>query len=116
MTVMMTSGKLSSRLPNSIQVLNSVCSAFLLATTSAAEHLGQSGQPRPDDLGRTAAPVDIIAATAMPPARAIRRIDVAVGASTGRANLEVSRRDLQERKRSAAGKPLMAGRRPPAPR
>ena len=101
MTVMTTSGKLSSRLPNSIQVLSSVCPALWLATTSAAEHLGQSGQPRPDELSRTAAPVDMIAVSAMTPASAIRRIDVAVGASTGRANLLVSRRDAQVRIRSA---------------
>jgi hypothetical protein len=49
----------------------------------------------------------------MTPASAIRRIDVAVGASTGRANLEVSRRDIQVRRRSAAGTPLMVERRPP---
>ena len=104
-TVMMTSGKLSSRLANSIQVLSSVCPAFLLATTSAALHWGQSGQPRPDELSRTAAPVDMIAASAMTPASAIRRIDRAVGDSTGRANLEASRREIQVRRRSA-GTPL----------
>src|ERR1700687_3255343 len=107
---MMTSGKVSSRLQNSIQVLSSVWPAFLLATTSAAEHLGQSGQPRPDELSRTAAPVDMIAVSAMPPASAIRRIDVAVGARRGRANREVSRRDIQVRTRSAAGTPLMVKR------
>ena len=105
MTVMTTSGKLSSRLLNSIQVLSSVCPAFLLATTSAALHRGQSGQPRPDELSLTAAPVDMIAASAITPASAIRRIDCAVGASTGRANLAVSRRDIQVRRRSA-GTPL----------
>jgi len=42
---MMTSGKFSSLLPNSIQVLSRVCPAFLLATTSAVLHCGQSGQP-----------------------------------------------------------------------
>ena len=104
-TVMMTSGKLSSRLPNSIHVLNSVCPAFLLATMSAALHRGQSGQPSPDELSRTAAPVDMIAVSAMTPASAIRRIDCAVGASTGRANLDVSRRDIQVRRRPA-GTPL----------
>ena len=102
---MMTSGKFSSLLLNSIQVLSSVCPAFLLATTSAALHRGQSGQPRPDALSRTAAPVDMIAVSAMTPASAIRRIDRAVGDSTGRANLEASRREIQVRRRSA-GTPL----------
>ena len=80
---MMTSGKFSSRLPNSIQVLTSVCPAFLLATMSAALHRGQSGQPSPDALSRTAAPVDIIAVSAIMPASASRRIEVGVGDSTG---------------------------------
>jgi hypothetical protein len=64
---------------------------------SAALHRGQSGQPRPDELSRTAAPVDMIAVSAMTPASAIRRIDVAVGARTGRANLEACRREIQVR-------------------
>ena len=82
-TAMTTSGKLSSRLPNSIHVLSSVCPAFLLATTSAALHCGQSGQPSPDALSRTAAPVDMITASAMTPASASRRIETGVGDSTG---------------------------------
>ena len=80
---MMTSGKFSSRLLNSIQVLSSVCPAFLLATMSAALHCGQSGQPSPDALSRTAAPVDMITVSAMIPASASRRIDACVGDSTG---------------------------------
>ncbi len=44
---MMTSGKFSSRLLNSIQVLTSVCPAFLLATMSAALHCGQFGAAQP---------------------------------------------------------------------
>jgi hypothetical protein len=55
----------------------------LLATTSAALHRGQSGQPSPDELSRTAAPVDMITVLAMTPASARRRIEVAVGDSTG---------------------------------
>ena len=81
---MMTSGKFSSLLPNSIQVLSSVCPAFLLATMSAALHRGQSGQPSPDALSRTAAPVDMITVSAMTAASASRRIDAHVGDSTGR--------------------------------
>src|SRR5579863_9289750 len=80
-TVMTTNGKFSSRLPNSIQVLSSVCPAFLLATTSAALHRGQSGQPSPDELSRTAAPVDMITVLATTPASARRRIEVVVGDS-----------------------------------
>ena len=44
MTVMITNGKLSSLLPNSIQVLSSVCPAYVLATMSAALHRGQSSR------------------------------------------------------------------------
>ena len=44
-----------------------------------------------------AAPVDMMTVSAMTPASAIRRIDVAVGSSTGRANQEVSRREIQVR-------------------
>jgi len=90
---MMISGKFSSLLLNSIQVLRMVCPAFLLATMSEALHLGQSGQPSPDELSRTAAPVDMIAVSAMTPASAIRRIDVAVGESTGAISLEAATRE-----------------------
>src|SRR5579875_1340041 len=84
---MATSGKFSSLLPNSIQVLSSVWPAFLLATTSAALQRGQSGQPRPDELSRTAAPVDMITVSAMTPASANCRSDRGVGDSTGSAIL-----------------------------
>ncbi len=90
---MMTSGKFSSLLPNSIQVLSRVCPAFLLATTSAALHCGQSGQPSPDALSRTAAPVDMITVSAMTPASASRRIETGVGASTGL--VQAAARDLR---------------------
>ena len=96
---MMTSGKFSSRLLNSIQVLSSVWSAFLLATMSAALHCGQSGQPSPDALSRTAAPVDMITVSAMTPASARRRIEVGVGDSTGL--VQFARRDFR-----SAGTPL----------
>jgi hypothetical protein len=108
MTVIATSGKLSSLLLNSIQVLSSVCPAFLLATTSAALHRGQSGQPSPDELSRTAAPVDMITVSAMTPASAIRRIDRGVGDRTGlaigQASILVTPREI--RARSWAGTPL----------
>ena len=90
---MMTSGKFSSRLLNSIQVLTSVCPAFLLATMSAALHCGQSGQPSPDALSRTAAPVDMIAVSAITPASASRRIEAHVGDSTGL--VQAATRDLR---------------------
>src|ERR1035438_5338983 len=89
---MTTSGKLSSRLPNSIQVLIRVCPAFLLATISAELHRGQSGQPRPDELSRTAAPVDMITTLAITAASANRRIDRGVGASTALATGQDSMR------------------------
>jgi hypothetical protein len=64
----------------------------LLATTSAALHRGQSGQPRPDALSRTAAPVDMITVLAMTPASASRRIEVHVGDSTGL--VQAARREI----------------------
>jgi hypothetical protein len=54
---------------------------------SAALHRGQSGQPSPDALSRTAAPVDMITVSAMTPASASRRIETGVGASTGLAQV-----------------------------
>jgi hypothetical protein len=50
-----------------------------------AVHLGQSGQPSPDELSRTPAPVITIPADATTPASAIRRIETGDGASTGSA-------------------------------
>jgi hypothetical protein len=85
-------------------VLSSVCPAFLLATMSAALHLGQSGQPRPEELSLTAAPVDMIAVSAMTPASASRRIEAGVGDSTGLATFDVPRREIQARR--SAGTPL----------
>ena len=70
---MTTRGKFSKRLPNSIQVFSSVWPALWLATTSARLHRGQSGQPSPDPLSRTAAPVDMITVFATIPAAAQRR-------------------------------------------
>jgi len=53
-----------------------------LATMLVAVHLGQSGQPSPDALSRTPAPVTTMAADATTPASASRRIAAGDGAST----------------------------------
>src|SRR5512142_514401 len=82
-----TRGKLSSRLPNSIQVFSVVWPAECAATALAWVHLGQSGQPSPDDDRRTAAPVEMITALAITDARAQARSDFGVGCQTG----EISR-------------------------
>ncbi len=78
-----TSGKFSSRLPNSIQVFSVVCPAVLAATRLLAVQSGQSGQPRPDLLSRTASPVDMMITLATTAASASRRSDTRVGCSTG---------------------------------
>ncbi len=57
-------------------------------------HSGQSGQPRPDALSRTAAPVIMIPAFATTPASATRRIDVGVGKRKGAAQAHAPRRVL----------------------
>src|SRR5215831_8326428 len=62
------------------------------ATMLVAVHLGQSGQPRPDWLSRTPAPVMMIPAEATTPASAIRRIEAGDGASTACANCQAQRR------------------------
>ena len=79
---MSTSGKFSRRLPNSIQVFRVDCPAVLAATRLCAVHLGQSGQPSPDLLSRTASPVDMMTALAITEASASPRIDAGVGRST----------------------------------
>ena len=67
-----TNGKFSSRLPNSIHEFSSDCPLLSEANALDFVHLGQSGQPRPDEDSRTAAPVamttafEIIAASAQP--------------------------------------------------
>ena len=60
-------------------------------------HSGQSGQPRPDWLSRTAAPVAMLPAVATTPASAMTRIDAAEGQSTGPAILASSRRTAEPR-------------------
>ena len=80
---MATSGKLSSRLPNSIHVFSVVCPAVLAATRLRLVQSGQSGQPSPDLLSRTASPVDMMTTLATTAARASHRSEVVVGRSTG---------------------------------
>ena len=75
----------TSRLPNSIQRWMSGSPVAPLATMLVAVHLGQSGQPSPDSLSRTPAPVMMMAADATTPASASRRIEVGDGASTASA-------------------------------
>ena len=55
---------------------------------------GQSGQPRPDALSRTAAPVMMIPAFATTPATATRRIEVGVGNRNGAAQAQAPERRL----------------------
>jgi hypothetical protein len=81
-----TSGKLSSRLPNSIDVFSRVCPGERAATRLALVHCGQSGQPSPEELSRTAAPVAMMTVLAITPASVRARIDDSVGDSTGAAS------------------------------
>src|ERR1700744_1333641 len=80
---MATSGKFSSRLPNSIQVFSVVCPTVFAATRLLAVQSGQSGQPSPDLLSRTASPVDMMITLATTAASANRRSDTRDGCSTG---------------------------------
>src|ERR1039458_7237103 len=61
------------------------CPLVPAATRLRAVQSGQSGQPRPEALSRTAAPVMMIPALATTPASATRRIDVGVGKMKGAA-------------------------------
>ncbi len=81
----------SIRLLNSIQVCSSGCPELRAATRLLVVQAGQSGQPSPDALSRTAAPVMISPALAHTPASAIRRIEVTVGNSTGATRLRADR-------------------------
>src|SRR5450755_430004 len=78
-----------------------VCAATRLLEVQS----GQSGQPRPDALSRTAAPVMMIPAFAATPASATRRIEVGVGKRKGSAQAQTPRRALV---RLGAG-PAVAG-------
>ncbi len=86
-----TSGKVSSRLPNSIQVFSVVCPTECAATALVFVHVGQSGQPRPDDDRRTAAPVEMITALAITDASAHPRSDFGVGCHTRAISRESTR-------------------------
>src|SRR6202035_4989336 len=86
-----TRGKLSSRLPNSIQVFSVVWPADCAATALVFVHVGQSGQPSPDDDRRTAAPVEMSTALAITEARAHPRSDFAVGCHTKAISRESTR-------------------------
>ena len=92
---MTTSGKFSSRLPNSIAVFSVVWPAECAATALVCVHFGQSGQPSPDDDRRTAAPVEMITALAITDASAQPRSARVVGCHTdcrtGRISVESTR-------------------------
>ena len=60
-----------------------VCPVECAATRLDFVHLGQSGQPRPDDDRSTAAPVAMSTALAITEARAQPRSDFVVGCQTG---------------------------------
>jgi hypothetical protein len=89
------SGKVSSRLPNSIAVFSEVCLAEWAATTLVCVHRGQSGQPSPEELSRTAAPVQTRTAFAITEASASPRTESRDGRSTGAANRTVAARALR---------------------
>src|SRR5579875_1336618 len=86
------SGNVSSRLPNSIAVFSGVCPGERAATTLVWVHRGQSGQPSPDELSRTAAPVQMRTAFAITDASANPRTEPRVGRSTGAVSRAVTRR------------------------
>src|SRR3984957_20930644 len=86
-----TSGKFSSRLLNSIHVFSVVWPTECAATALDLVHVGQSGQPSPDDERRTASPVAMISALAITDARAHARSAFVVGCHTGRHTEAISR-------------------------
>ncbi len=81
MTAITKIATVTSLLPNSIQRWISVSPVAPAAAMLFDVQDGQSGQPRPDWLSRTAAPVAMIPAEASTPARAIRRMAAGEGAS-----------------------------------
>ena len=95
-TAITVTATVTIRLPNSIQVWNIGSPCECAATRLLRVHCGQSGQPRPDSLSRTAAPVAMIPAVVITPARAIRRMATGVGLSSTSA---------QRLARAAAGPP-----------
>ena len=84
-------GKFSNLLPNSMAVFSAVWPAECAATALVLVHVGQSGQPRPDDESRTAAPVEMITALAITDARAQPRSDFSVGRQTRATSRESTR-------------------------
>src|SRR5262252_4136444 len=72
-------------LPNSIQVWNMGSPRVGAATRLLRVHCGQSGQPSPDLLSRTAAPVTMMTVEEITPASAIRRMETGVGSQTAAA-------------------------------
>ncbi len=72
----------SSLLPNSIQVLTIVWPGVRAATMLLVVHSGQSGQPSPDWLSLTAAPVTMIPEFATTLASARPRMDCGLGRQT----------------------------------
>ena len=86
-----TSGKFSSRLPNSIHELSSVWPELSAATALDLVQSGQSGQPSPDEESRTAAPVAMTTALEIIAASAHPCSDRSVGLSTGSIRRESTR-------------------------
>ena len=78
----MTMTIVTNRFPNSTQRWMRGSPVAPLATRLCAVHWGQSGQPSPDWLSRTAAPVRMMNTDASTPASAYRRIAAGEGAST----------------------------------
>ena len=96
----------SIRLVNSMYVWTIGSPLVRAATRLLVVQAGQSGQPRPDALSRTAAPVMMIPALATTPASATRRIDAGVGKMNGAA--QAQDRDL--RRAAPPGAAAPAGR------
>ena len=92
----------NSRLPNSTHAWVSESPLELAATRLCLVHSGQSGQPSPDLLNRTAAPVTMLPAVATTPHRAMTRIDAAEGQRAG-AVIRVSSRRSAEPRAGAGG-------------
>ncbi len=74
--------RLNMRLPNSIAVLMGEWSGWATGTKLSAVHRGQVGQPRPDPVRRTAAPVTVMPALATTAASAQARRFRVVGVQT----------------------------------
>jgi hypothetical protein len=87
-------------LPNSIHEFSKVWPAECAATALVFVHVGQSGQPRPDDDRRTASPVQMTTAFAIIDARAHPRSDLVVGRQTGAISRESTRPMLTLRPRA----------------